>query len=128
MKINKFKFCGIFLCSVVATSAFPAAQGKKSYATFVAAAKSVLVRDFKDPNSAQFRDTYVSAMSDAAIALCGEVNAKNSYGAYIGFKKFLVIQINGEPISQGKIASDEVDVVFDTLFKGYCSDKLRDVP
>ncbi|WP_177424265.1 hypothetical protein [Pseudomonas sp. MYb185] len=47
----------------------------------------------KDPNSAQFRNQRGG---------CGEVNAKNSFGAYVGFKRFMVsggdmVFIDGDP-------------------------------
>ncbi len=39
----------------------------------------------KDPESAQFKDVNGYARSRVA---CGEVNSKNSYGGYVGFRKF----------------------------------------
>ncbi len=39
----------------------------------------------KDPSSAQFRE-----MKRQGPLICGEINAKNSYGAYAGFQPFLV--------------------------------------
>ena len=45
--------------------------------------KSAVTADFKDPASSQFRNLKVKLAS-----LCGEVNSKNSYGAYTGFKRF----------------------------------------
>lgn len=56
----------------------------------VKAAKEAISRDMKDPNSAQFRDIkqYKNGSFDV---VCGEVNAKNSYGAYTGFRPFVVI-------------------------------------
>ncbi len=53
---------------------------------FVAEAKKRLTHDFKDPASAQYRDQFISEV--AGTVLCGEVNAKNSYGAYVGFRRF----------------------------------------
>lgn len=44
-------------------------------------------RDLKDPSSAQFRDIKYRA-DKGAWTICGEVNAKNSMGAYTGFQKF----------------------------------------
>lgn len=38
----------------------------------------------KDPESAQFRDEYIMGRN-----LCGQVNSKNSYGAYAGFTRFI---------------------------------------
>ncbi|MGP9499594.1 MULTISPECIES: hypothetical protein [unclassified Halomonas] len=44
----------------------------------------------KDPDSANFRDVHgISVAEDGPlIAVCGEVNAKNSYGGYIGYNRF----------------------------------------
>lgn len=45
----------------------------------------------KDPESAQFRNIYSRGMGGKPIpnaTVCGEVNAKNSYGGYIGFTRF----------------------------------------
>ena len=42
----------------------------------------------KDPNSAEFRDVFVSKKAGAPF-VCGEVNAKNSFGGFTGFQKFI---------------------------------------
>lgn len=39
----------------------------------------------KDPASAQFKDIRIA---DVTGSVCGQVNAKNSYGGYTGFKLF----------------------------------------
>ena len=46
--------------------------------------KSVLSK-LKDPSSAQFQNQRVSAKG----AACGEVNSKNSFGGYTGFKRYI---------------------------------------
>ncbi|MFD2755983.1 hypothetical protein [Comamonas terrae] len=43
-------------------------------------ARERLAKQLKDPDSAQFRNQK---------GFCGEVNAKNSFGGYIGFKRFI---------------------------------------
>jgi hypothetical protein len=43
----------------------------------------------KDPDSAQFRKTYLSKIESGGSAICGEVNSKNSYGGYAGFQRFI---------------------------------------
>lgn len=48
-------------------------------------AKKLVAHDLKDPSSAQFRD-----VKKTGKAVCGEVNGKNAYGAYVGFKHFIV--------------------------------------
>lgn len=57
-----------------------------NYTNFVAQAKQALTKDFKDPSSVQYRGLFVSGTT--LPVLCGEVNGKNSYGAYTGFKRF----------------------------------------
>ena len=53
-------------------------------------AKSEISHDMKDPSSTQFRDVVskkVGEKDDGSIAMlvCGEVNSKNSFGAYSGY-------------------------------------------
>lgn len=48
--------------------------------------KAIVLGTLKDPDSAQFRNLRVVS---GGAALCGEVNAKNSYGGYNGFKSFV---------------------------------------
>jgi hypothetical protein len=50
-------------------------------------AKEAVARQMKDPGSVQFRD--IASYSDQKL-VCGEVNAKNSFGAYTGFVRFYV--------------------------------------
>ena len=62
----------------------------------VAALSRSVTADFKDPDSAKFRNVRGYAIAGAPAnlpkvpVLCGEVNAKNSYGAYIGYEPFVV--------------------------------------
>ena len=54
--------------------------------TQVKAAKLTLEASLRDPTTVQYRD--VQAYSENVV--CGEYNAKNGYGGYVGFKKFVV--------------------------------------
>lgn len=56
-------------------------------AIFVKWAKQAFTQNFLDPGSAQYRNTFV-AKSGPLLVLCGEVNGKNSSGAYVGFRGF----------------------------------------
>jgi len=58
---------------------------KSKESDYIDRANSILIRNFKDPESARFRNVFVS-QTDVPI-VCGEVNGKNSYGAYTGFTK-----------------------------------------
>lgn len=50
-------------------------------------ARSQVVGVLKDPGSAQFRG---EQWYPESRTLCGELNAKNSMGGYVGYKKFVV--------------------------------------
>lgn len=56
------------------------------YSALTANTKKFLMDGLKDPESVQFRNVYLSTNESPVI--CGEMNAKNSYGAYVGFKRF----------------------------------------
>ena len=47
-----------------------------------------VLSELKDPESAQFKKIELVTNSLNEKAVCGEVNAKNSYGGYTGFKAF----------------------------------------
>lgn len=68
----------------------------------------------KDPDSVEFRNVFVST----ANAVCGEFNAKNSFGGYAGFQRF---------ISAGPDATfleDQVEAGgFDVVWPQYCARK-----
>lgn len=66
----------------------------------------------KDPYSAKFESFFVPSgnnMSEGHI--CGTVNSKNSYGAYVGKKRFVVyIKVEGGELKQNspvKILQDD---------------------
>lgn len=63
--------------------------------TQVDRATAQLVQNFKDPESAKYRNirTYRTGMGDEIV--CGEVNGKNSFGAYVGYKPFYIRLENG---------------------------------
>ena len=57
----------------------------------------------KDPSGAQFRNQFISSEG----APCGEVNAKNSFGGYTGFKRYLaaskeLVAVDGETMNSGE--------------------------
>lgn len=56
----------------------------------IALAKADVATEFKDPGSVNFRNMQIenNASADGSIYVCGEVNAKNGFGAYVGYEKF----------------------------------------
>ncbi|PHM22301.1 hypothetical protein [Xenorhabdus ehlersii] len=52
-------------------------------------AESVISDDVKDPTSVLFKDLYVSKKRFNVV--CGKMNAKNGFGAYVGWKAFVTV-------------------------------------
>lgn len=74
---------------VLACAGAPAVA--QNYSAMVAKAKSAVSQDFKDPESARFRNLgiYKSTTGKGGVSVCGEVNAKNAFGAYVGYRRFV---------------------------------------
>jgi len=88
--VVRFAFLFEFLL-IFNTSAF-SADNARTDADEVRALKAVITHDFKDPDAAKWRNLKFAraAGKDRLVILCGEVNGKNSYGAYVGFRRFVV--------------------------------------
>lgn len=96
-------------------------KGNAEY--FIKAAKTEITESFKDPDSAIFRRMFLSAKS--IPTLCGEVNAKNSYGGYVGYRKFFfnrILSIIDKPDSIEESSN------YRKLASVYCEDKFAEVP
>jgi hypothetical protein len=48
------------------------------------AKRAVVTQQLKDPSSTQFRNEHLTNG-----VLCGELNSKNGFGAYVGYKRFV---------------------------------------
>jgi hypothetical protein len=84
---------------------------------FIRNAKQTISDDLKDPETVKFRKLVIS---DGQVPkLCGELNAKNSYGAYIGFQKFIVTEKGEVKVIQGHSIDMEV---FDRSWLYYCTE------
>lgn len=88
---------GFVLAGVLSLISGPAPVAAADAARDIAALKQRLRADLlhqlKDPESARVRGEYLSMPEQADLAvraLCGEINARNSYGGYAGFTRFIV--------------------------------------
>lgn len=82
----------IWMTGVIVMAALSGCSALDPYAD----AKEAVRRLMKDPDSAQFRDVSRCSKPDA---IWGEVNSKNSYGAYSGFERFIFA--DGEAVVWG---------------------------
>jgi hypothetical protein len=55
----------------------------------IAAAKHAVRDLLKDPDSAKFKAVHANHTEELGVVACGYVNAKNSFGSYTGFKRFV---------------------------------------
>src|SRR4051794_6866254 len=70
----------------------------------ISLAKNAIRRNLKDEDSAKFRDVYVNQLYHIengkrvhrGNTICGEVNAKNSFGGYTGYQYFQVVTYVGK--------------------------------
>ncbi|NBX02899.1 MAG: hypothetical protein EBR02_02295 [Alphaproteobacteria bacterium] len=67
-------------------------------------AKESVKLALKDPESAQFRNLKLDIFGD----VCGEVNARNSFGGYTGFKVFQIIK--GRAIIEKELVGSKEEI------------------
>lgn len=114
--------CLIGLAMAASVSAPAFAQGKADSALIAKVHKEVS-RDFKDPDAAKYRGLgiYKTKTGKTGNFVCGEVNAKNSYGAYVGFRGFVY--------SDGLVAINDDDGarMYGILSDAICHERLRNI-
>lgn len=77
----------IFLLACLGTiTTFTSAKNNES--AFAKEAMTVIKNQMKDPDSAQFRNLREIKNTANLAVVCGEINAKNSYGGYVGYTPF----------------------------------------
>lgn len=59
-----------------------------SAASDITSAQKEIRNQMKDPESAKFKGVKQITNLRGEMAVCGEVNSKNSYGGYVGYKTF----------------------------------------
>jgi hypothetical protein len=64
------------------------------------AAESYIGNQMKDPDTVKFRGLFMTSNQTSEV-VCGSINAKNSYGGYVGFKPFYVEFAEDKPIGSG---------------------------
>lgn len=106
------------VAAVLASIACSALAADPTHETFANAARKYVARGFKDPSSAQYRDQFI-AKTSGGVVLCGEVNAKNSYGGYVGFRRFYA--------TENFAQVDDRAGYFDSSYRVWCSDKLAEL-
>jgi len=73
-------FIGVTACLSLPTTSLAADDTQMNEIKLQRLVRGYVEGALKDPESAQFRNQY---------GLCGEVNAKNAYGGYVGYRRFI---------------------------------------
>jgi hypothetical protein len=66
-----------------------AADNSAKQESWIWAGKEAVRTKLKDGNSAKFQNTYFNRGKDGVPMSCGQVNSKNSFGAYGGFQRYI---------------------------------------
>ena len=110
----------VLIAGLIAVSGIASAQ--IDCEQVIDAAKTGITKNFKDPSSAQFRRIKVIEVIEKekpTYIAVGEVNAKNSYGGYVGFAPFgtnLFVWTTPPMAFAGVVGSGRDAVVFENLF------------
>ncbi|MEI9930578.1 MAG: hypothetical protein WDM89_08515 [Rhizomicrobium sp.] len=76
----------------------------------------------KDPNSVEFQNWHAFENQNGLV-VCGEINAKNSFGGYVGFVHFVAhASRDGHLLTPSAVASapnGDPDAVIDAIWKQY---------
>lgn len=84
--------------------------------------ESIARQQLKDPDSALFRDeTFHGTASDpiSMWSMCAELNAKNSLGGYVGFRR-VVVAGSGVMFTEPQAEIGPQRERFDSLWTQYC--------
>ena len=93
----------------------PETEFDSETATKVYLLEQVITKNMKDPESAKFQNWhYVKASKKLPATFCGQVNAKNSFGGYTGFKHFYITT------DKMDFAIDDGSNEFVNKFNKYC--------
>lgn len=86
--------------------------------------KEGLTKNYHDPASVQYRNVINYSPGYSTYAICGELNGKNSYGAYVGFKRFVAVTelVDSEPKYRDGSTDDDY-LKFSKLELFYCHNR-----
>ncbi|ADU71558.1 hypothetical protein [Pantoea sp. At-9b] len=84
--------------------------------------ESLVKQTLKDPESAKF-NSYYRSFGDGVGYVCGDVNAKNAYGGYVGSRKYYVhLTVRDNKVVDNSTVKiiDENDDKGDSNFRSIC--------
>lgn len=94
----------------------PGSNAERTPGSYEREGKRAVRAKLRDANSAQFRKVFTEfgVYKGKRVAIsCGEVNAKNAFGAYVGFDRYVYINFVAAKKSLTYLESDTAD--FETI-------------
>lgn len=76
-------------------------------------AQLAIAKKFRDPSSVQFGELRLLERADGRVVVCGNVNAKNGYGGYVGFHPFMAVVGPGNYVDGPLVANFSNSIVND---------------
>lgn len=77
----------LLACVLVACDKSAAQKQQEAAAKLTSLGEKYVKEKIMEPSSAQFRNQFIGKQG----APCGEVNAKDAFGAYIGFQRYIAV-------------------------------------
>lgn len=96
------------------------------YRNHILELKENAANKLKDPEMAQFRKLFLSnenGQEGKVFNLCGEINGRNSYGGFVGFRRFISSGI-GELVM---IDDEKETSILKLMWPESCNIKVKDV-
>jgi len=104
------------IAAMAATNqAMPNSQSEQSV---IAATQIAASNGLKDPGAAQFRTVRVVAHYNGRL-VCGEINGKNGFGAYVGFREF-VGSPGGAMVQRAGSSNMEAEETWNAILRIVC--------
>lgn len=82
-------FIGIATCSSLTHEDDPKMSNGKDEIENRVAAEIAVERQLRDPKSAEYGTVLVRDLGGGDVVVCGQVNARNAFGGYVGQRPFL---------------------------------------
>lgn len=94
----------------------------RSQGQILAAGRQAVLEELRDPDSARFRNVRYLMLANGTAAFCGEVNARNNLGGYVGYVRFKALVSNRGASSADLDASEGLNAAaFENRWRQTCS-------
>lgn len=109
--MKKMVLEGAVLLALALASSTVFAQSRPATTAEIAMVRAALQDQLKDADSAKFRNVKIATAGEHKGTICGEVNAKNSYGAYGGYSAFMGMYVGPKDYTDAATVHHKASVI-----------------